>query len=147
MEERPELGEIKQGDEVFVRRSFNESREQLPECRYIPARVVKVARVWIDLCADPARMSEDVDRINLARKAWRMRRDTQDEGDRQYTQRNASFLTPAQREWEDRLSDAKQYLKEQGIEIKGWVGIKHDAPGPWRGREVELAALLRKAQP
>lgn len=67
-----------------------------------------------------------------------MRRDTQDEGT-QYSGSDSSFVTPAQREQDDRLREARTYLEEQDI----WIGRSFGDVGPWTGREVELANLLR----
>lgn len=119
---RPELGTLTPGMTVYVRRSANDMRWRPASERYIEARVVKAARVWIDLAS-----------ANDTWSTWRMRRDTQDEGTG-YTGSQKSFVTPEQRRWDERLRAAREVLDEQGITI--------GMGSPWRGREIELANLL-----
>lgn len=120
---RPVLGDIKPGDLVFVRGSE----------RYIPARVVKAARVWIELEA-----TGDT-------RSWRMRRDTQEQAT-QYSGSSASFVTAEQRAWDERLRDARKFLNSQGIRVERYVigSGNLDGGGPWWGREIELADLIRR---
>lgn len=123
---RPELGDLTPEQPVMVRRSPNDMRRRPPEDRWIPARVVKVGRVWIDL--------EGVD--DGWPKTWRMRRDTQSEGT-QYSGSNASFATLDQHQWDETMAWARSVLKDNGIDLRN--------DSPWRGREVELADLVAKA--
>lgn len=124
---RPKLGELEPGQRVMVRRSYNDMRSRPPEERYIPAVVVKAARVWIEL-----------ERADGLRGSWRMRRDTQDEGT-QYSGSNARFLTVEQHAWEETRDWADSVLRDNGITL--------DARSPWRGREIQLADLLAKGTP
>jgi hypothetical protein len=126
---RPKLGELEPGHPVMVRRSPNDMRRRPPEERYIPARVVKAARVWIDL------ESTDERQFLLT---WRMRRDTQDEAS-QYISYNASFATLDQHAWDQTREWALATLRDHGIDLL--------RQSPWRGREIELADLLSKVDP
>jgi hypothetical protein len=126
---RPKLGELEPGQPVMVRRSPNDMRRRPPEERYIPARVVKAARVWIDL------ESTDERQFLLT---WRMRRDTQDEAS-QYISYNASFATLDQHAWDQTREWALATLRDHGIDLL--------RQSPWRGREIELADLLSKVDP
>lgn len=83
--------------------------------------VTKVARVWIT--------------VDTGRER-RFRRDTQMDGaEIGYP---AQFFTPAQWVEKQQADEADAYLREQGIEV-GWTS-------PWRGREIELANLIRSAE-
>jgi hypothetical protein len=112
---RPELGELSVGDEVFVIRANRGRRDDRSITkRAIPARVAKVARVWIDL--------ESVERLSVMtgsrpQWSWRMRLDTQDEGNRQFSQYNSRFMTAEQLAWAERQEAAEQLLRQQGIRI------------------------------
>lgn len=126
MSARPELGELKPGQPVIVRRSSNDSRRRAPEEINIPATVRKANRVWIEL-----------DRVGEGYpSSWRMRRDTQNEGS-QYPGSNASFATLPQHEYDETRRWAFSFLAEQGLSIR-------DSRSPWHGREIELADLLSK---
>lgn len=126
MTKRPDLGELTPGQPVMVRRSPNDSRGRKPEDRYIPAVVVKAARVWVDL-----------ERLGTGwPQSWRMRRDTQDEGT-QYSGSNASFATMEQHAWDETQIWARGVLEENGIRL--------DHRSRWDGREIELADLISKA--
>lgn len=122
---RPELGELTVGQPVMVRRSPNDMRGRKAEDRYIPATVVKVARVWVTL--------EGQEPGWRTPRQWRMRLDTQDEGT-QYSGMNASFLTMDQHAWTETRDWARAVLKDHGITL--------DMRSPWCGREIELADLL-----
>jgi hypothetical protein len=125
MSARPELGDLTVGQDVVVVRSPNDSRRRKPEENFIPARVVKVARVWIEIQrADGATWP-----------IWRMRRDTQDEGS-DFSGNNAQFVTLEQHAWEEARRWGQGVLQENGITI----GLT----SPWRGREAELADLIVK---
>jgi len=85
--------------------------------------VVKVGRVWINVQPDGV----------LGDFTYRYRLDTQTDGS-PYTSA-ARFYTLDQWEQKQRRDDAVQYLHDQGISI--------GFDSPWRGREIELADLLR----
>lgn len=121
---RPKLGELEPGQPVMVRRSPNDRRGRTAEDRYIPAVVVKAARIWVDLARAGGRS-----------ETWRMRRDTQDEGT-QYSGSNASFATMDQHAWDETLAWARAVLKDHGLTV--------DPRSSWRGREIELADILAK---
>lgn len=125
---RPELGKLEPGQRVIVRRSPNDMRRRPPEDRYIPAVVVKAARVWVDLEGTEGAW----------KRTWRMRRDTQDEGS-QYSGSNARFLTLEQHAWQETRDWALAVLQEHGIDLRN--------SSPWRGREIELADILAKVDP
>jgi hypothetical protein len=126
---RPELGELKPGQEVIVRRSSNDTRGRDPEENYIPAVITKVARVWIEL--------EKPGVAEWHTRRWRMRRDTQDEGS-QYSGSNASFATREQHEWDMTRAWAFGVLRDNGIRL--------DYDSVWTGREQELADLISKGE-
>lgn len=87
-----------------------------------PGKVVKVGRVWIDV---------DVDSFTL-----RYRLDTQTNGS-QYGS-PPRFYTLDQWAEKQREDEARDYLREQGIEFS-YVS-------PWRRRLVELADLIRTVE-
>lgn len=124
------MGKLWIGQRVMVRRSSNDSRGRKPEDTYIPAVVVKVGRVWVAL---------ESERFGQSPRpcVWRMRMDTQDEGNRQYPQGNASFATFEQHEWDMAKREAFQSLRNYGIEL--------NATSWWRGREIELAEIINTA--
>lgn len=125
---RPELGELKLGQKVMVRRSANDMRGRKSEDRYIPAVVTKVGRVWVDLAR------ADLPEKALGYGTWRMRMDTQCEGS-QFSGSNDSFATLDQHDWDQTQAWAREVLTEQGLRIL-------DRNSPWYGREVDLAQLL-----
>ena len=118
--ERPALGEIRVGDEVFVFAGHYGRKQPVP----VLAHIAKIGRVWLDIDAASSR------------RTWRMRKDTQNEGSTYSHQ--ARFLTAAQMEWWERLNDADTFLREQGIMTSisehGW----HKPSG-----RVRLADLIR----
>lgn len=124
---RPALGELTVGQPVMVRRSPNDMRGRKGADRYIPARVTKVARVWVTI--------ESTEDSRYRPAVWRMRLDTQDEGT-QYSGLNASFLTMDQHAWTETRDWALTVLKDHGIDLR--------SNSPWRGREIELADILAK---
>lgn len=126
MTTRPELGELTPGQPVMVRRSAIDNRGRKPEDRYIPAVVVKAARVWVDLERSGDGWPQ----------SWRMRRDTQSEAS-DYSGSDASFATMDQHAWDETHTRAQDLLKENGIRVEfGSI---------WKGREIELADLISKA--
>lgn len=126
-EARPQLGELKPGQQVMVRRSANDMRGRKAEERYIPAEVVKTARVWVDL----KKSGEEASLWSIYR--WRMRKDTQDEGG-QFSGSNASFATMEQHAWDETRNWAREFLGENGIRL--------DQGSRFCGREVELADII-----
>lgn len=121
---RPELGELAVGQSVVVRRSSNDMYRHKSEDAYIPARIVKASRVWIDL---------EYAGDDNCRGTWRMRRDTQDEGS-QYSGRNARFATLDQHQWDITQTWARGVIEENGLTV--------ERDSRWRGREAELAEIL-----
>lgn len=91
------------------------------------ARITRVARVWMDVESTGSGFPS----------YWRIRKDTRDEGSKDYPQGNARLYTLEQ--WAEHLRgrEARAFLKEQGIELR--------LTSPWNGRETELAELIRKA--
>lgn len=85
--------------------------------------VIAKARVWITVKLDGP----------LAREL-RFRLDTQDEGDRMYSQRNAHFRTYEQHIWDEAQSAAHVYLGAQQIRL--------DYSSRWKNRIVELARAI-----
>jgi predicted deacetylase len=88
--------------------------------------VLKVARVWVTV-AIPSYGNSVIER------AFRMDNQT-DGGQSAYCGR---FYTMDQWAARKRLNEATKYLQEQGISVN--IG------SPWRGREVELADIIRAA--
>ena len=125
---RPELGTLETGQPVMVRRSPNDMRGRPASQRYIPATVIKAARVWVDL--------EGKD--GTWKRTWRMRRDTQDQGT-QYSGSNDSFLMMDQHAWTETRDWALATIHDHGLTV--------ESRSPWRGREIELADLLAKVDP
>lgn len=121
---KPELGELTPGQKVMVRRSYNDSRNRKPEDLYIPATIVKAARVWIEI------------RASEGSRTWRMRRDTQDERS-QYSGNDHRFLTMEQYDWEVTRTWARGVLQEYGIDLRSDSLLK--------GSEVKLAELISRS--
>jgi len=115
---RPPLGELKPGDPVIVtihrRRTWTEVR----------AHVVKAAPVWITL--------EESDSAQPG--VWRMRRSTQSAGHGPY---DSQFVTIEQYVWDQALTDAQTFLREQGITVRHGSRWHSDAG------QIRLAAILR----
>lgn len=120
-DERPALGDIKVGDEVFVFAGSYGRKQSAP----VLARIAKIGRVWLDIDAV------------ASQRTWRMRRDTQHEtvGPNPH---GPHFLAWTQMKWYERLNDADTFLREQGIMTSinehGW----HKPSG-----RVRLADLIR----
>jgi hypothetical protein len=125
---RPALGTLEPGQDVIVKLSPNDSRRRPREECYLPGRVRKVARVWIEI--------ERVGDTGWP-KEWRMRRDVQHEGST-YSGSNASFATLEQHAWDETYTWASGVLSAAGIRL--------DPGSPWRDREIELADLISKAE-
>lgn len=130
---RPELGPLAEGDEVIV--VLRRPHGRVRRAELIPARVVKAARVWIEI---DSLDGQDTERAGwMPKRTWRMRRDTQNEGHDSYYQ--ARFVTPAQHEYEQREQAARDLLNELGIELR--------SNSPWCpiDRRMQLADLIRAA--
>ena len=121
---RPALGKVAVGDELLVIRPFNRYRDDNDPVR---VRVVKAARVWIDL--------EEIDQVSSYARTWRMRLDTQNEGSK-YTQQDR-FVTAEQYAYETRVDAADAYLCE--VKVRSDYGSLWNAPE----RRIVLANLLR----
>lgn len=128
---RPELGELTEDQRVIVVRSPNDQRRCTPKERYIPARIVKASRVWIEM------ERADLQPSQLGHRTWRMRRDTQDEAT-DYSGRNARFVTLEQHAWEEARRWGREVLDSNGIQLV--------TGSPWREREAELADLIVKGR-
>lgn len=124
---KPALGKLEPGQDVVVIRSPNSSRHRKPEDCRIPAKVIKVARVWVELERSGLAQSQ------LGHRTWRMRLDTQDEGT-QFSGSNDRFLTVEQNAWEETRDWARGVLRDNGIDLRGG--------SPWIGREAELVDLI-----
>lgn len=85
------------------------------------ATVTKVGRAWIT--------------VGEGWQEKRFRLDDQTDGSE--IGYPVQFYTPSQWAEKQRADEASTFLREQGIEF-GWTS-------PWRGREVELADLIRSA--
>lgn len=120
---KPELGTVKVGDTLYV---IEPNRRNTGP---VETTVTKVGRVWIELCRPGRTDSRWPD--------YRMRLDTQasgrDSGTRWY------FLTPDQLAWQKRERTAVEFLKEQGL----YHWELDTRGGPWRGRLLELANVIR----
>ncbi len=116
--ERPPLGEIKAGDEVIVE-TGNWHRGTFEP---IKARISKASRVWIEL----VEISD-----KRWRHSWRMRRDTQNAGNKDYPQNGDRFLTPEQYSWEQKLKEANDALRAVGIRIDPGTALDTPASRVW----------------
>lgn len=114
--------DVQVGDEVFVL-----YRTGYRETAWVPAKVAKASRVWLEI--------ERTDGLFRLRQAWRMRRDTQNEGENGIYQ--ARFVTLEQKQVEDEINAADAFLREQGIDIL--------ARSDWRSpsRRIALANWIR----
>lgn len=123
--DRPELGQLSLNDPVVIID---------PDRRGATAEgfVVKAARVWITVAEGAP------DDGRTWRTEWRMRRDTQSQSTG-YGHGGRRFATAEQHEWDDRLVEARQFLFEQGVELR--MGSEWSSPN----RQVQLASLIRAA--
>lgn len=121
---KPELGTVKVGDTLYVIKS---DRRRGP--KPIETVVTKVGRVWIEM-NQPGRTSSQY-------PDYRMRLDTQSDA-RGYGSPDI-FLTPDQLAWQERERAAVVYLREQGL----YRWELDSRGGPWQGRLLELANVLR----
>lgn len=132
---RPEAGELVVGQDVVVRLSTNQGRYLPVEKRFVSARITNLGRVWIDLES----VERNPHRQDSPAEVWRMRRDTQDEGNLGYSHRNARFATLDQHVYDIRRDQAIEFLREQGIDLN-WRG-------PWSSDDMrlKLADIIRTA--
>ena len=119
-DERPALGDIKVGDEVFVIDGHLRGKAT-PKL----ARIAKIGRVWLDIEAV------------ASRRTWRMRKNTQDDGSKYYSTQSR-FYTLAQMEWHDRLNVANNALHDVGIRVDRWSDWSKPS------RRVALAELIAR---
>ena len=87
----------------------------------VSGTVTKIGRVWIEVTPDGWG------------RALRFRLDDQTDGSRVGV--SPHFYTLEQWAEKQRRDEAGKFLREQGISV--------DFGSPWRGRETELAALIR----
>ncbi len=120
------MGELEPGQPVMLVRSSNDMRYRKPEEKYVPAYVIKVARVWVTVDMDP-------ESTGTGWNSHRMRMDDQTEGT-QYSGSEWRFVTLPQYEWEKTQTWARGVLAEHGVRL--------DSDSRWRGRETELAQIL-----
>jgi hypothetical protein len=125
---RPESGQLAEGDKVLV----FEGTWGRPRREAIPAVVEKASRIWLIL-----RDGGDGSRYP---RQWRMRRDTQDEGNKQYPQGNGWFVTPEQHEYDERLAAVDAVICDAKVRLDdGWRG----AGRVWTPeRRIALADLI-----
>jgi hypothetical protein len=123
-DKRPELGPIKEGDEVIVVEGF---RRKGGRYLYRQARVIKANRVWIEV--------EGAEGDHLPYYLRRFRRDDQTDG--RTTGTRNRFLTPEQQAWDEREGAAREYLiRELQIEV-------YRSPR-WANDIVTLANIIRE---
>lgn len=129
---RPELGKLAVGDTVYVWPATSKRKQ---DAKPVPARVTSVARVWVEL--------ESVETFETIhgtrpRRTWRMRLDSQDSGNRMYSQRNDSFITAEQLAYDQRITAAYRVLRKYGIDIVRFGPSDNDA------FRVRLADMLTR---
>lgn len=109
--ERPACPVLVVGDKVIVRRSPNDMRGRPRTDRFMAAEVVKAGRVWLTIrCTGTSSDSRE----------WRMRRDTQDQAT-QYSGSNASFVTPEQHDWDERMAAVDAVIRDADVRLSdGW---------------------------
>lgn len=117
---RPELGPVAVGDEVIV--THGDRHRSVKET---PAVVVTVGRVWVTLEAVGGGYLPSHGRFRIG--------DQLEEGTTGY---RASFATPEQHAWSKRQSAAREYLRENRIEVHG--------SQRWADDLVTLANLIRE---
>jgi len=117
--------DVKVGDEVFVKPGGYYGKN---EPNFIPARVTKAARVWLEIECTNYVQSQ------LGYRTWRLRRDTQNDGTSGTY--GARFLALDQAEREKQLNAANATLKLHGIDIR--------YESRWRSpsQRIALAAAL-----
>ncbi len=126
--QRPESGALTEGDKVLVfEGTWGKQRGEA-----IPAVVEKASRIWLTLRSNRGE--------GRPVKQWRMRRDTQDEGDKQYQQGNGWFVTPEQHEYDERLNAVDAVIRDARVRLEdGWLGDDRT----WTPeRRVALADLI-----
>lgn len=102
---RPECPPLKVGDKVMVL----EGTWGGPRRGAIPAVVSGAARVWLTI--------EDVSATSRYPRTWRMRRDTQNEGNTTYPQGNARFVTPEQYEYDQRIAAVSLVIRDAKVRL------------------------------
>ena len=129
LDQRPTLpATLKPGDKVFVRRTAQDMRGRSADQWYIPAEVVKAARVWITIKTTDQWLRE-----------YRMRRDKQSETSG-YGASDRSFVTPEQREYDDRIAEINAVIDAAGVDVERHV---HPADRKWTpSRRAALADFI-----
>lgn len=122
----PELGPVKVGDTLYVKEPSRRNPEP------VEVVVTKVGRVWIEMCHP--------ERTTTRYPDYRMRLDTQSTGSG--SGYSSSFVSLVQLAWQKRERAAVDFLKEQGLHH--WE--LDTRGGPWRGRLLELANIIRAAE-
>lgn len=116
--------DIKVGDTLIVEPCANFSpRGRKPEP--VEVTVTKAARVWVE-------MTKTGEEPNFG-NTWRMRRDTQDSGDRKYSQHNSHFYSVEQFEERQLVAGCRQILKDAKVDF--------DWRSPLYGNNEFLVAL------
>lgn len=138
-DKRPELGPLAVGDTVIVYPTGMGDRHR--SAQPVRCTVTKSARVWIEVVREDGGFLADYDS--------RFRKDTQDNRS-DTTSGRARFHSEEQYAWALRRDAVREYLRGSGITVEQHVmGRRYDdprTPGPWYGRELELANLLRAAE-
>lgn len=116
---KPELGPIAVSDKLIVIVPTYSSRRDDAKVNVV---VTKASRVWIELT--------EVEQVRSMARTWRMRRDTQNDGNGRYGPR---FVTPEQHDWEGRVHAAWKELTSAGINPTG--------SSLWRTDEDRFLAL------
>lgn len=138
--DRPKAGTLTVGDTVIVLPTRMGQRND----RSVPTRavIVKRGRVWIDVEAEEGGTA-------LAYYDRRFRLDTQHNGSGNTTTRGR-FVTEAQYAWDLRRTAVGEYLRGIGITVERTIRVRDfnvpSVAGPWYGRELELANLLRRTE-
>jgi hypothetical protein len=133
---RPPLGKLNVGDELIMMSGVPGRRDGK---RASAVRVVTVGRKYVHVVL--AEYFEAYTAAAPEARSWRWSTrkfliEDQQEGERgKRVGYSASVATAEQHAYDLREMGAADYLREQGIDLR------HNSP--WRGREVELASLLR----
>lgn len=129
---RPECPALKAGDKVLVVRSATDMRRRPESERYIPAVVVKAARIWLTI--KPADQPDGW-------QAWRMRRDTQAE-QTDYPGSQSRLVTPEQAEYDQRMRAVDAVIRDAKVRLDDgptWSGAERT----WTdARRAALADLI-----
>jgi hypothetical protein len=131
-----EANQIKVGTRLVVEPCQSFSRKPVPAVEVV---VTKAARVWLE-------MTKEGEEPNFG-NTWRMRRDTQDSGDRRYSQHNSHFFTPEQFAKRQQVQACGKILREAGLEFSNRSPLRNDEQfridlaGWLEARRLRLAAI------